>query len=116
RIKADGSILDPVAIRLRDAPQPQLTETTVADQFRISWDGTAHLVVWIEQSASGPRAVAPVYGARVNASGVALDNNAFLIATGAGIDVSHSNSPPAVTWDGKNHLVVFPGTRGLNAV
>jgi hypothetical protein len=71
----------------------------------IAFDGTNYLVVW-EDYRSGARS--DLYGARVNKSGLVLDANGYLIASGPD---ETNQSDPSIAFDGTNFLVVWEDTR-----
>jgi hypothetical protein len=97
RVSAAGAILDPGGIAIR---------TTSADEeaVAVAWDGTNHLVVWDQTTATGDHAV---YGARVSPAGVLQDPEGIAIATSGATDIPS----PAVASDGTSSLVVWEGVR-----
>jgi hypothetical protein len=96
RIGRDGTILDPVGIRISPASHAGSGRSSLA------FDGTNHLVVW---SASFETS-SEVFGARVSRSGAVLDPEGIRISPEVG-----SQFNPNVAFDGTNHLVAFEDNR-----
>ena len=64
---------------------------------RIAWDGANYLAVFVSEISGTARIV----GQRFDATGVALDANPFILASGPSLGT------PSVAWDGTRYLVVW---------
>ncbi len=90
RISADGRALDPVGFTVCDAPGDKSYLST-------AYGDSIYLMAWQDQSGYGG-----IYCARVTSDGQALDPNGVVVSVGG-----YSSSPPDVSFDGENFLVVW---------
>lgn len=93
RVGIDGVVLDPAGISIRSNARWKYVPA-------VSFDGTQHLVVWMEGVA--------VLGARVASYGNVLDADPLVISPNEGWTGGVS-----VAFDGTNHLVTWDGARGI---
>jgi hypothetical protein len=96
RVSGAGVVQDGEGVLVSVAPNQQLAPA-------LSWNGTTYLVAWSEYRAATGW---DIYGARLSALGEMEDPAGIAISTFA-----RSQSVPAVSWDGTNHLVVWQDDR-----
>ncbi|WP_170228754.1 hypothetical protein [Polyangium fumosum] len=92
RIATDGTV-DPAGPQLIDAP-------VIAEDPALAFDGTNHLLVWVDRSTSMEEG--NVYAARVTVDGTTLDPGGFPIATGVANQVE-----PSVSYGDGQFLVAW---------
>jgi len=97
RIAADGGFLDPEPVIFLD-----LGDNTYGRQ--VINNGTAYFAVWSDERLGD----ADVYGARVSADGVVLDQNGLLYSL-----QSNAEWNPGAAFDGINYLVVWGDDRNM---
>lgn len=98
RINEVGSILDGEGIPICTASGDQIFPVVASD-------GENFFVVW-QDKRSGKRW--DIYGAKVTTNGQVLDINGIPIAEG---NLSYNQISPALSFDGKNFIIVWQGKR-----
>ncbi|AGC43442.1 hypothetical protein MYSTI_02113 [Myxococcus stipitatus DSM 14675] len=77
---------------------------------RVATGGGVKLLVWSDErwgARSGPDPVGPgIFATRIDADGKVMDPAGILVFSGPG-----DRSPPAVTWDGQQFLIVWRDSR-----
>ena len=81
-----------------------------ADQPAVATSGTTTLVVWQEDRGTADNVSFHIYGALVRGDGSPAEKADFPISVAQG-----AQTHPAVTWTGKNYLVVWQDSRNGNA-
>lgn len=95
RLSPEGVLLDASPIQVA----PGIVDENSPS---VAWDGTNHLVVWLE-AGNGVR------GARVSPEGVVLDQTPLIISNG-----SVRDSGPEVEWNGASYFVVWSEYNGAS--
>jgi hypothetical protein len=95
RLSPEGVLLDAAPIQV--APG-------IVDEFSpsVAWDGTNHLVVWLEFGNG-------IVGTRMSPEGVVLDQTPLVITSGG-----TNHSAPEVEWNGTNYFVMWSEDRGIS--
>ncbi|MEO0216645.1 MAG: FlgD immunoglobulin-like domain containing protein, partial [candidate division WOR-3 bacterium] len=103
RVTTSGVVLEPQGIPISTVSKDQVIPS-------VAFDGTNHLVVWMDERISS----APnwdIYGARVNQNGTVLDPQGILIS----IAVNYQWNP-SIAFDGTNYLVVWEDSRSGSSI
>ena len=100
RIRADGTVLDPVGFPVNEAPGQKSSLAT-------GFGDSLYLVAWADyRGANGP----DIYCARVRQDGQVLDPNGIVVC-----NESLDQDMPDISFDGQNFLVVWQDYRsGMN--
>ena len=95
RVSPAGAVLDPAPIAVTTLPGAQ-------SHPAVAFDGTNHLVVWVDSSFSGG-----IDAARVSPAGAVLDPG------GTHLGGRPSNAAPGVAFDGTHYLVALVGLEAV---
>ncbi|MBW1806893.1 MAG: hypothetical protein JRJ87_01780 [Deltaproteobacteria bacterium] len=95
RLSPEGVLLDGLPIQV----SPGFVDEHLPS---VAWDGTSHLVVWLE-SGNGIR------GSRVSPDGTVLDQTPLIISSDGA-----NYSAPEVEWNGADYFVVWSEDRGTS--
>ena len=95
RIAPDGTVLDPAGIRVTSAPGQQTGP-------RVAWNGSEYLVVWTDFDDPYRSTGDDIYGARISADGVVLDQTPVAIG-----DSNVDEWQPDVAWNGSAWVVAW---------
>ncbi len=94
RIAADGTVLDPLGIRLT-------THASVTGKPDVCWNGQNFFVVYANNTGV---VGTEILGLRVSPDGVIVDEAPAVICD------TGTARKPCVSWDGENHVVVYEDT------